>query len=264
MRVLLVASSSFGATCQKPPPVRCAEFDEAQTFFEELTTTVLDTTFQDPRFIPAAERFEAVPAHCERYDRAVAFARSIRDAQKERKVEAQAAPDVASVRPKRTVGRARGPKRGAPAILQCDEFVAEVRRDCPAGCRELSPNAPKGACIDRCEEGLVEWLAEAGCPAVKRLPRAYVAPEAPSKPGATSEPEASPPPPPPPPPTSWTYCSYFLGAGSLTRSLCFRGSRSDAQKHCDGLLAKRGVDGTCDCTEDETFIGEHCKKRAAR
>ncbi|MCA9553534.1 MAG: hypothetical protein KC933_26080, partial [Myxococcales bacterium] len=79
--LLLVA-----AGCQSPKR-RCAEYDQAEARFNELTSRVLDPTFGDPRFEPAAAAFEAVPRDCERYESGLAVARTIRQGQDKRRAE---------------------------------------------------------------------------------------------------------------------------------------------------------------------------------
>ncbi len=56
---------------------------------------------------------------------------------------------------------------------------------------------------------------------------------------------------------SWTLCSYFAGA-NRRRRICMKKPLAEAQKICDARVKKEGLEGTCDCTDDEDFINGRC------
>ncbi len=59
----------------------CPEFDEAERYFNQVAAETVDPEFKDPAFVPVAERFEAIPSDCKRYDRAQAQAHMLRESQ---------------------------------------------------------------------------------------------------------------------------------------------------------------------------------------
>ncbi len=67
------------SACKTKPARRCAEFDEAQTLFYEVSGQTLDTALEDPRYEPAAAAFEAIAEDCSRHETAVMTARTIRE-----------------------------------------------------------------------------------------------------------------------------------------------------------------------------------------
>ena len=267
------------ASCRAEPAAPCPAFDEAQAEFEKITDQVLDPTMQDPRFAPVAALYEAVPAGCPRRDQAQMFAKTIRDAQAARAAAPPPAPVVpppaaAPVRPAfaaaprstrkkeeapaASEGVASGadvpaaataaasvdasPPSGQPTPAQCEKVASAPRTKCVDACQEQVPNASRSACAARCDEIVEAALREAGCEVAK------------SPAAAERRSTASPPPPSGQKPV---YCAYFLASGSRA-SHCFRGSLADGQKDCDARLKAQKIEGTCACTDDESFIGSRC------
>ncbi len=57
--------------------------------------------------------------------------------------------------------------------------------------------------------------------------------------------------------TKWTYCAYFPD-WERKISYCTKKKLSEAQKECDAMLKSKKIEGTCACTDDESFIGKRC------
>ena len=75
--------------CKAPIAAPCSEYDEAEQLFNRLADEHLDTSFGHPSFEEVARRFESVPAHCPRQQRAQFLARSIRNDLTTRRTEAR-------------------------------------------------------------------------------------------------------------------------------------------------------------------------------
>lgn len=80
MTLGLTAAFVLAAACQEEKRA-CPEFDTVQTEFDDLAARIVDPEFKDPAFVAIAEKFEAIPSQCQRYDQAVATARMLRSAQ---------------------------------------------------------------------------------------------------------------------------------------------------------------------------------------
>ncbi len=264
-------------SCRAEPPAPCPAFDEAQAVFEELTDQVLDPTMQDPRFARVAALYEAVPEGCPRREQAQMFAKTIRDAQAARAAAPPPPPVVppppaASLRPAiaaaarstrkkaetpskapaaapntDAAGAAAPPGTAAPAPPsaeptpeQCNKVASAPRTKCVDECQKQVPNASRSACAARCDELVEAALQLAGCKTAQRPSPAAAAP--------------------PPPPTNQkpVYCAYFLPDGSRASHCVRGGSLADAQKDCDARLKAKKFDGTCACTNDQSFIGSRC------
>ena len=271
-RVWLLATAIVA--CQPADRGRCVEYDKAEAVFNELTATVLDPSFQDPRFVKAAEMFEAVPAGCERKENATSIARSIRDGQtarasappsRRRSVAPKAPPPAAPPpsAPPTPVARVAPDRQAPPTEEQCQEVVDKMRKDCPKECRARRPGTPAGLCDDMCEQILQSTLSRAKCPPVPRLPKKFKGTSGGNTGGASAVVDAPAPPPPrrrPPAAASgWRYCAYFLPSGNHKVSFCSKATLAQAQARCDARLKKKKIEGTCSCTDDQVFIGDRCK-----
>jgi hypothetical protein len=55
-----------------------------------------------------------------------------------------------------------------------------------------------------------------------------------------------------------TLCAYFTNAGARKTSYCSQKPLAEAQKECDARLKAQKMEGTCDCTDDQSFINGRC------
>ena len=272
------------AGCQGEPRAPCPAFDEAQAVFDELTATILDTEFQDPRFVRAAELFEAVPIDCPRRATGMAIARSIRDGQTSRRAASPPAPVPSPSPPvsrplSRTVPPVPPPGGGREPTLspRCRQFKTIALDVCIRDCKR-SVKSGSETCRQRCQGVLADSMRKVGCPTPVRPAGSIASPRADRPTAAAPENSgrrpagrarsslssaAAPPPPAPaaPPPSTgkWVYCAYFLPSGNHKKSHCSRAALSEAQALCDQELSKQGIEGSCACTDDAGFIGDRCR-----
>ncbi len=57
--------------------------------------------------------------------------------------------------------------------------------------------------------------------------------------------------------THWTYCAFFPDPNHK-ESYCTTAPLSQAQEECNASLKRREIEGTCECTDDQEFIGDRC------
>ena len=53
-------------------------------------------------------------------------------------------------------------------------------------------------------------------------------------------------------------CSYFSAPGTKESYCLRRATLPEAQRHCDARLKEKGIEGTCSCTDDASFINGRC------
>lgn len=253
------------AACREAPKRRCAEYDRAEGLFNELTGQVLDPTFGDPRFVAAATAFEAVPQDCERHGAGLTIAKAIRAGQAKRAAEPATTPVLPPpVVPAASAGSAPAmpdltqtdlpePAERGLSAEKCAAFVSQYRAGCPAHCAQQDANRTSDVCWKGCEAALPILLSRAGCAPVPSAP-APAGSAAPPKPTEPARPRSV-----EPAATGQTYCAYFLPDGNTHFSYCLSQPLAEAQASCQAKLAREKIEGTCDCTDDSTFIGDRCK-----